>query len=305
MRDVNSPRDQYLLQLLSHGRLRYSEVESFLAEDTRWGKQALAKRLSKLPEEYKFVAKEKQGRKTYYYRSDINTGQLIRRPRVDAHKEKIKEQLYSIEIRLGIKENAPVNDVPKLPDVFNQLYSHTHTYKNVLATDELLKRFFAIVDLYLEKIKTAYRVKSGNYPTIPGESTMLFLLLIESLQTHWSRGQEHIEFDSYLRERAEIFVDLIEYVPTEIGLMIRNILTKVAEKEEYWIRESFKRMMTSKKYDVETLIHHADYTYRAYNRLDKMQEDLIELKTQADAETEEIIMRVKTELRRRLRDAPR
>ena len=305
MREVDSPRDQYLIQLLSHGRLRYSEVESFLAEDSRWGKQALAKRLSELPEEYEFVAKEEQGRKTFYYRTDIKSGRVIRRPKIDAHIDEIKQQLYAIELRLGIQNDAPIDDVSKLPDTLHRLYSYTSTYKNVLATDELLERFFAIVDVYLEKIKTAYRSESGNYPTVPIESTTLLLLLLKSLQMDWSRGREHIEFDSYLRERAETLVNLVEYVPAETGLMIRDVLMRIAEKKEYWIRESFKRMVTSRTYDVETLIHHAEYTYRAYNALDKMQEDLIGLETQTDAKTKETITEVKTELRRRLRDASR
>jgi len=295
MVNVDKPEDEYLFQVLAHGRRRYSEIK-FLGEHTRWNNRSLANRLSELPEKYELIATEEENGEIYYYRKDV--GPLIRQPKPEAYKKDVLQLLESFEQQLGLTNKR--GNSSELPTAIFSMINLADTHKNLLSSDDLLERFFNIFDEIIETCSKLFRDPGSirRYQAIPTETLILFFILVDKLQHEWKLGNENVEFDSCIRRRIVDLVLLVEIVPPGLGELLRGIITNVADRKAD--RESYKSMIRSGNYEINTLVRHAHFTFSNHSELYKIRDELHDLRVDSDHETAQTIQEIIDALRRRI-----
>lgn len=280
-------KDRLIFHLLSHGQKQLKELRGYMSK-TRFSAQSIGDRMRELHEEVPWIAKERDGNAVYYYRPDVGREPSIRKPSAD--RAEIEQLLYDLEIKLGAKSKSDskirVDDLPSIPELANDLLEQSNQYGQIFTSDEHLTRFFDILDALIKQIKRGYSAESppANYPA---KTYGLLFTTTAKQYEGWKQAEAHEEFAAELSSRIDRLVELVNTVPEAVGTPIIRV---VALADIQKAREAYKNAILSGEYSEEKLIQLAEACYAYRNDMDKLFNQLNELRMKS--ENEEILERI-------------
>jgi hypothetical protein len=264
--DPTNELDRRIFHVLSHGQKRQTEIVTLLST-TRFTDRSVREHTRDLSENYSWAVEIDDG-DTYYYRKDIGRQPTLRKSPADY--SDIEQLLTDIEIKLGIKSRDDLpgarNKSPTLPELFDDFLREANVHSQILNTDDHLVRYFDCFDKILTQTENGYS-SNGAPPNYPAKTHALFYTVTAEQHEGWKSGQSHEKFDKFIRERLSSLVDLLEFVPPNIGNPILRILAIV---DIEIARDGFKNMIRSNKYSHGVLSEHAESCYIYSNESNKL-----------------------------------
>jgi len=263
--------DRRIFHILSHGQKRQKEIVRLMST-SRYSEKHVRRRVRNLSSSYSWAEETEKGGTTYYYR--VDTGRQPRLRNSPADYSDIENILLDLELKLGVKSQNEFcfknNQLSTLPELFNRLLKESNYHSEILTNREHFERFFQCFDKMIEQTASGY--SSGQAPpNYPAKTHGLFYTLVARQHESWKKGQAHEEYDKEVRERLDNLIELLRFVPPEIGNPVLRILVLVDIKKS---RIGFKRMIQSDSYEVEMLINHAASCYMQLNDADELINDL-------------------------------
>jgi tetrahydromethanopterin S-methyltransferase subunit G len=262
--------DKRIFHVLSHGEKRQYEIAR-LATSSEENEDNIKENTRDLAESYPWAEEVEEDGNTYYYRSDVGRQPRFRKPPADY--EDIEEVLSGIESRLGIKNREQIGisnpTSATLPVLLNTLLAEANEHGKILTTKEHLDRFSKCFDEMLEQTNSGFSTEEpANYP---GKTHGLFYTVIARQHESWKRGQAHEEFNIEVRERLDGMLNLLDFVPSEVGNPIMRVLA-LCDVEK--AQKGFIKMLQSNNYTEGELITHAESCYAHTHDTDELVEEL-------------------------------
>lgn len=259
----HDPIKRYLINLLSHGERRPTEIKS-IARDTRWNQRVVVNKLREVESSTELIEKHEDGGATYYSLADSTKTESLK-PAADPGE--VSSLLTQMELQLGLKDRN-VSSLPTdqqeltLPEVLAGLNTTIQTRKHVFnQDDELLTRFFEIFDVFVDMVARSFHEGTNETAT----TTLLsiptmhqFFHLVHSLNREWKSGNVLMEFNQELRRREDDMVALLRDVPPELGVRIHAIGVSLDFEVS---REMVKAMISTGDYSSSHLLRAIEKTY--------------------------------------------
>jgi len=287
--------DRRLFHILSHGQKRQKEIVRLMST-ARFSEKNVRRRVRSLSASYSWAEETEKEATTYYYRVDIGRQPRLQNPPADY--SDIENILFDLEIKLGVKSQNDIgfrnNQLSTLPELFNRLLKKSNYHSEILTNSDHFERFFECFDQMLEQTASGY--SSGQAPpNYPAKIHGLFYTLVARQHESWKEGQAHEDFDKEVRKRLDDLIELLEFVPPEIGNPVLRILVLVDIKKA---RIGFEKIIQSNIYEAGMLINHAESCYVQLNDVDELINDLNMIAASCrDDEIKEKINAVKNSIR--------
>lgn len=268
--EPNNRTDKRIFHVLAHGQKRQYEIAR-LATSSEEDVDGIKENTRELAESYPWAEEVEEDGNTYYYRSDVGRQPRFRRPPADY--EDIEKILSGIESRLGMNDRDQIGITDStsapLPVLFKRLLKQSNEHGKLLTSEEHISRFFACFDRMLEQTNNGFSTEEpANYPR---KTHGLFYTLIARQHESWKRGQAHEEFNIEVRERLDDMLNLLDFVPSEVGHPIMRVLA-LCDVEK--AQEGFKKIFKSNEYTEGELITHAESCYAHTHDTNELIEEL-------------------------------